>query len=394
MKRFCLLCCILQGWFWTSCNNQSPDSRENGLPYIIDFEQCISNARNIKISDIADTIELVELKTPEELPVSMIWQFIPFGDYWFINAREGVFKFTNKGEYITTIGKPGQGPGEYPSVFDISVDKYHKEFIINAYHRVLYYDLDGNYLRMENKSGRMKNAAFSDSILWVTDTGRNTDKYMFYGINKLRDTIFSLPNPYYNIKSQDNGGGYVIMEKAKEFYYYKGDLYLNGPYVNDTIYQLKGSLCKPYAIFDMGKYKQPLENMSWYNYEAFRKHGGNHFGIPAMCESEQFFFMRAQRMAPSEDGTRFIMYDKQTRQGFLVNENKERTITDDILGGPDIWPIWTTDDSFVSVIGSYSYTKKIKDGNYTLSPQLQKVVDNWNEDTNVILMFCRKKKMN
>ena len=39
-------------------------------------------------------------------------------------------------------------------------------------------------------------------------------------------------------------------------------------------------------------------------------------------------------------------------------------------------------------------TKKIKEGNYTLSPQLQKVVDNWNEDTNVILMFCRKKKMN
>ena len=184
------------------------------------------------------------------------------------------------------------------------------------------------------------------------------------------------------------------MEKAKEFYYYKDDLYLNGPYVNDTIYQLKGTQCTPYAIFDMGQYKQFLEYMPWYNYEAFRKHGGNHFGIPAMCESEQFFFMRAQRMAPSEDGTRFIMYDKQTRQGFLVNENKERTITDDILGGPDIWPIWTTDDSFVSVIGSYSYTKKIKDGNYTLSPQLQKVVDNWNEDTNVILMFCRKKKMN
>ena len=81
MKRFCLLCCILQGWFWTSCNNQSPDSRENGLPYIIDFEQCISEARNIKISDIADTIELIELRSPEEIPISMIWQFIPFEDY-------------------------------------------------------------------------------------------------------------------------------------------------------------------------------------------------------------------------------------------------------------------------------------------------------------------------
>ena len=111
-----------------------------------------------------------------------------------------------------------------------------------------------------------------------------------------------------------------------------------------------------------------------------------------MCESEQYLFMRAQRMAPSEDGVRFIVYDKQARQGFLANEDKERTITDDILGGPDIWPIWITDDYYVSMISSYSYAKKIKDNNYTLSPELQKVVDGWNYDTNVILMFCRKKK--
>ena len=110
-----------------------------------------------------------------------------------------------------------------------------------------------------------------------------------------------------------------------------------------------------------------------------------------MSESERYFFIKAQRLARSEDAGRYIMYDKQERKGFLVNEQKNRTITDDILGGPDIWPIWTTDDSFVSVIGSYSYTKKIKEGNYTLSPELQKVVDSWNYDTNVLLMLCRRK---
>ena len=392
MKRFCLLCCILQGWFWTSCNNQSPDYRENGLPYIIDFEQCISNARNIKISDIADTIELIELKTPEELTVSMIWQFIPFNNYWFLHTREGMFKFTNKGEFITTIGKHGQGPGEYSTKFDISINKHRKEFMINSYEKLLFYDLDGNYLRTEYKNGEMMNTAFSDSILWATDLGSHRDKYMFYALNRQRDTIFSAPNPYYGIKPQDEGLGFVGMDLGKEFYYYNDVLYLNGPLVNDTIYELKGSRCTPHAIFNMGKYKLPLEYMVWNNREAFKKHGDNYFGIPVMTESERYFFIKAQRQAPSEDAKRYIMYDKQTRQGFLVNENKERTITDDILGGPDIWPIWTTDDSFVSVIGSYSYTKEIKEGNYTLSPDLQKVVDSWNHDTNVILMFCRKKK--
>ena len=392
MKRFCLLCCILQGWFWTSCNNQSPDSKETGLPYIIDFEQCISNARNIKISDIADTIELVELKTPEELPVSAIWQFISVGNYWFINAREGIFKFTDRGEYITKIGNHGQGPGEYTHLFDIAIDEDRKEVLLNTYKQLLYYDWDGNYLRMEKKGPIMINAAFSDSILWGTEYGDFIDKYILYGLNSQRDTIYSIPNPYYGIKPQDDGMGYVVYEKGKAFYHYQDDTFLKGPMNNDTIYRLKGSQCTPYVAFNMGKYKQPIEYMAGYNYEAFKKHGSNYWGIPVMSESERYFFIKAQRLARSEDAGRYIMYDKQERKGFLVNEQKNRTITDDILGGPDIWPIWTTDDSFVSVIGSYSYTKEIKEGNYTLSPELQKVVDSWNHDTNVILMFCRKKK--
>ena len=137
MKKLYLGIVILLSVVLFACGRTQTNNKE-GLPYIIDFEQCISNARNIKISELADTIELIELKTPEELPVSMIWNFIPVEDFWFLHTSEGIFKFTNKGEYITTIGKHGQGPGEYPVVFDISVDKYRKEFIINSYQRMLF----------------------------------------------------------------------------------------------------------------------------------------------------------------------------------------------------------------------------------------------------------------
>ena len=78
----------------------------------------------------------------------------------------------------------------------------------------------------------------------------------------------------------------------------------------------------------------------------------------------------------------------------MVNEDEDMRIVDDILGGPPIWPTWTTDDSYVSVVNPYSYEKRIKESNYNLSPQLQKIVDAWNYDTNVLLMFCRKKKIN
>ena len=109
----------------------------------------------------------------------------------------------------------------------------------------------------------------------------------------------------------------------------------------------------------------------------------------------------AQRYAPlngdranREDIYRYLMYDKKERIGFRMNENKDEKIIDDILGGPSIWPYWVTNDYYVGLIDPYSYKKKIKEGNYKLSPAIQKTVDSWNHDTNIILMLCRKKKIN
>ncbi len=372
----------------------------SGLPYLINFEECISEARDIKISDIADTIELIELKSPEELPISMVWNFIPVGEYWFIHASEGIYKFTNKGEYITKISGKGQGPSEYVNLCDVAVDTIRNEFLINDYTKLIFFDLDGNYLRMEKKKEHLYRVDFSDTILWGTGSGRETDKYTIYGLNEKQDIIYSNPNSFYGMRPQMAGGG-SHMSLWKPFYHYKNTLYMNGPGCNDTIYQLKGRECTPYAVFNMGKYKLPLEYEAWNNYDAHWKNGYHYWNIPALTEDERHFFIIAQRYAP-ENGDRsktagvyrYIMYDKKERNGFMVNENEDTQIVDDILNGPPIWPTWTTDDYYVSVVRPYQYEKKIKEKRYTPTPQLQKIVDSWNYDTNVHLMFCHKKKMN
>jgi len=399
MKKVYLWVIILSCSFIVACVDKPKDTQD-GLPFIIDFEQCITNARNIKISDIADTIELVELKTPEELPVSMIWQFITVGDYWYIHASEGIYKFTNKGEYITKISGKGQGPSEYSTLCGIAVDTVHKEFVINDYTKLIFFDFDGNFIRMENKEGSLLDADFSDGVLWGTDMALHRDKYMLYGLNRLRDTIYSIPNFYYGIKPQ-SAGGVSYMSLYKPFYHYAKTLYMNGPGANDTIYQLKGSQCRVYAAFNMGKYKLPLKYQAWYNYEAHWKNGYHYWNIPAIAEDERYLFILAQRYAPlngdrgnRDDIYRYLMYDKKERIGFQMNEDKNEKITDDILGGPSIWPYWVTDDHYIGMIDPYSYKKKIEEDDYKLSPQLEKIVDDWNYDTNVLLMLCRKKKMN
>lgn len=54
---------------FSSCNERKGNaSAEKGLPYMVDFEQCMETERAMKISDIADTVEYIELKTPKDFP--------------------------------------------------------------------------------------------------------------------------------------------------------------------------------------------------------------------------------------------------------------------------------------------------------------------------------------
>lgn len=389
---------------FSSCNGRKEtDLSKKGLPYMVDLEQCMAMERAMKISDIADTVEYIELKTPENIVISVAFDVIPVDDYWIIHSRDGVFKFTNKGEYLATIGSHGQGPSEYSGIFNVDVDYIKKEIVINAYEKLLFYDLDGNYLRMERKNGTMFRLGISDSIIWISDMGTNADKYIGFAMNSQRDIIDSIPSPYYGKESQDGAAGLRIAMIYKAFYRYKDTLYMKGKELNDTIFQLSGVKHKPYATFDMGKYKLPIEYEAWFNFEASRKHGSDYWGIPSVAEDDRYLFLLMQRYAPvdgiphehNEDNFRYIIYDKEKREGFVAKGEEETRFTDDILGGPPIWPCCSVTDDYyyINVISSYRLSKELKNGNYKLSPAFEKQIAGFGYDTNPIVIRCRRKKL-
>ena len=355
--------------------------------------------RGMKISDIADTVEYMELKTPKGLPISRVWDIIPVDDFWIIHALDDVYKFTNKGEYIKTIGRHGQGPGEFSMVYNIAVDYLRKEIIISDSGKTLFYDLDGNYLRTE-KLGTLFRIGVSDSILWVSELGDYAYKYIAFALNYERDTIFSIPNPYYGVKPQDGGAGFHLASLYKPFYFHKDTLYLKGKEYNDTIYQLSGIKCKPYTVFDMGKYKLPMEYASWYNYEAAHKNGSRYWEIISVAEDTRYSFVLAQRYAPvdgnkyvhNEENFRYIVYDKEKREGFVTNGDEGTRFTDDILGGPAIWPYWVIGDYYMNVVEWDELSNEIKKGNYKLAPAFEKQLAGYGYDTNPLVVMCRRKK--
>lgn len=402
-KRKIVFSCIfaISILLW-GCHSPHTDKPiKEGLPYTIDFEQCMHTERTVKISDIADTVEYIELKTPKDLPITRVWDIIPVDDFWIIHTRDGVYKFTNKGEYIQTIGRRGQGPGEYGTVFNIDVNLLRKEIIINLSGQLLYYNLDGDYLRTEAKKRELYDIGISNSILWAAESLTNVDEYMACAIDSNQNVITFISSPFYGIESQDGGGGFSSPKRLKAFYRYKDTLYLKGRTANDTIYQLAGARHKPYVAFNMGKYKLPVEYEAWYNYEAIQKNGSRYWGIPSVAEDDRFLFLYAQRCAAvdgnkyvhNEENFRYIVYDKEKREGFVTNGAKGTRFTDDILGGPAIWPYWVIGDYYMNVVEWDELSDEIKNGNYKLAPAFEKQLAGYGYDTNPLVVMCRRKKV-
>ena len=72
------------------------------------------------------------------------------------NKRSMVLKFDSKGKFVKNWGAKGQGPGEFPrNPIDISVNSSeNKVYVFDASARLSIFDLDGNFIKFYNSSGK------------------------------------------------------------------------------------------------------------------------------------------------------------------------------------------------------------------------------------------------
>ena len=166
----------------------------------------------------------------------------------------------------------------------------------------------------------------------------------------------------------------------------------------DTVYQLSGTKWRPYLYLDMGKYQMPIEYEAWYSEDAYNKNAINYWNIPRLEEDDRYFFtavrQKQTQRGENENDYKFVIYDKKEREGFVVKNEDGMKITDDILGGPNFWPRWSTNDLYITTMEWFDLAQWIKDKKRTLSPTLQKQFESWGEDTNQLIVLCRKKRTN
>jgi hypothetical protein len=123
--------------------------------------------------------------------------------------------------------------------------------------------------------------------------------------------------------------------------------------------------------------------------------------VSIVQEDDHFFHLLSRSFAYNQSSAtrigRYVhidynVFDKKTKKGYSVRDKNGIGLTDDILGGPPIWPRWISGDYYFNAIEVYELLMMIDAGDYKPAAPLKDLLSRINEDTNQLLIMCRKKK--
>lgn len=345
IKLFLVLI-LCSGCSNTKHTDLSDDIAEEDVVYTINLEECLNNVKTMKLSEIADTIEFIELKTPPSI-ILFVADMKMSSDYIFINSKGILYQFSKDGKFIRQVGSRGQGPGEYLAVGNFFIDEKKKEIGIISMPKLHLYSFDGRFLNAYSIAN-YDDLFIGDSLIYGSSVPFGRETYRLTMLNNSLDTIGGIPN--YNLYPVEY---YIADTKVfrSPFYKYDKVLYFKGYYDNDTIWKLDNLKYKVHVSIDMGKFKSPIYEDLDLLMDKFVKKEGDFYAINRVAEDEQSIYLSCVPYWNTEMKSPTVVYDKKQQVGFVTqNEQKAYGIADDILFGPSFWPLLVTDDYYISIM--------------------------------------------
>jgi hypothetical protein len=378
-----LLFCLI------GCRSERTENAGLDSPCRIDLGSCIDNSLSIKLSEIADTIEYIELKTPPDMVVYGREIYLS-DNYIFINSKGSILEFSMDGTFICSAGEKGQGPGEYPLALDVLIDEAGKRVGIASYdHKIRYYSMENGAFLHAVPIVDFNNLCIHDSFVYVSKQTNGFEKYRLAILNLALDTLGGIPNTDFFTR------GSTIMyttSGGKPFYTYQGDVYYKGYLKNDTVWKLRQQEYRTHAVINMGKYKSPVEHNSDKIMQNFNNKAGDYYGINRVMEDDRYLYLSCISYWNPEMSNPSVLYNKLQNSGFIIkDEFGKNGFADDITGGPAFWPLIITDKYYVSMIKPYD-DLLVKADDYTdATPAFKDFLKNINDDSNTIIILAKCK---
>jgi hypothetical protein len=215
------------------------------------------NAIDLKLTDIADSFNLVPLETTNECILDDRSEFYVGSNYILAYDKNGVFKFFADGKFKKKIIGTGQGPNEFsnPLLCFFMVDEKRDLLYINDYrHKGLYqlYDLRSEKFLMPVKQCFPAYGLFSienDSLI-VASNLLNSPEYAVFRQNLKGEFVSGIANTKKYISDQGEfyQNGRLLKADSNFYYYFNCD---------DTLFRINNNKLIPFLALN---FAIPREN--------------------------------------------------------------------------------------------------------------------------------------
>ena len=174
---------------FTNCVPQKPGwqgtiEEVDGVTVVNNPKQGLWDTRENADLTIAKELEIGEMDGPEELLFDQIVDIAVNGkdDIYVADGRlNEIRKFDKDGKYLLTVGRPGQGPGEFQYIQTVSVNRDDDLIVFDAgLGRISVFSDDGEHRKTTQKL--MTDSWILPSRIFDTDGG-----YVFFG--KLSNSV-------------------------------------------------------------------------------------------------------------------------------------------------------------------------------------------------------------
>lgn len=362
---------ILYMLILVSCTNQRTNIKSDfelvkPYPHIINMTEGLKNSKQLKLSDIADSIKYIVLSKNKDVLIGSFRRLQMADNDIYINSDNLVMRFDLSGNFLNSFGNIGRGPQEYlrGSVYSTTPSNDKIVILRSMMYDYLSYKPNGDYIEKKNISysrNLFDFANISDSVFLFT--------FWFNGAFMDKDILNATPciaglfdlegkpikvieHPLRNVKVSKDEVTRII-SAPPTFTFFDNRLVLSP--VGDTIYEIDKNSILPGFIFNWGSlpHKQSLEDLYYKQTESSNKV----ITFSTIFEISTKAYFRGSNM-----NDYFIFeYDKITGLSrSMVTDAYNYGIINDIDGGANFFPYWTnrTGDIWIGEDDAVEFKKK------------------------------------
>lgn len=369
----------------TSCKSVDDSAINDTLPITIDLSEWDKYIEEVKLSEIAESVNYIQLETKPECLLNYIMEIKQRHNQIFVFSKGQVYQFTKNGEFIRIINKVGKGPDEcFARSFAVNGNAEQIFIFDNYVHNIKRYNDLGTFLNILNDI-QVQSDEYTASIFFYKNflmferMSLTIPEYFFYTIDVSNNNIvFKYKNKY---EADLKGTTRMLESNGTYFQEYNNQLLYKEKFCDTMFYTDNFISHKPRNIF-----KLPVNKLSFIDDVRMRalelpRDYNKKFRILRVLESDIFIFMYLMNNEQPFLG----IYKKPTGE---LKVNKGLILKNDIDDGMDFYMFSSpgevnTDSSIYCIVEPYKLIEKC---NNPKSHSLDVLLNNIDENDNPIIM--------